>query len=1389
MSALLFPPSTARRHGLALAALLLLLTTIATAAPVKSMPPYRGTKGDAVDDPARMKQETREFDAAYKAYRQAAREFRSEVREFITDEIRKRQRKISGNYQTQIDKIDAEQSKLRKEAIARLESFIFRHRRHDRYTPDAMFRLAELYYEDSIATYNYSQDHFDEQQDLYNRGKLLDPPVEKDKEFSRSIALYKYLHWVPTGTRMKPLSGKLAGVVMPKRWPNYRHADAALYLQGYCEAEMGEYDKAIATLSSLERHYPKSKYRAEAWLRVGELYFDNNEFEQAADAYRRAAATKNPKMYGLALYKLGWAHFQMYRYPEAVAWFQKLIEYYDENKAKGTKQGADLRKEAIEYLAKSLAEPSWDDDGCEDFGGADAKGDCIQVDPRLRMQLYVSGVLEPKTEGFPDWMAAYEGPVLDGLQRNLKARAQVRKGLMNGKPYVREVLITYGNTLLDQAEDDYYRQGVLVLAHVVDTWPLSREAQFLQKKIIRAVDLLAAAAPSFELDARKDPTNIEARLGLELARAAQERQITERRKYLRMFSPGSPWHERWGKDKDLARQVEEMMNQVRMNFAKLIHSQAQTLRAVGKTKEAMAKYLEAAKEYEKLLQDDPSSNKAYELTWTLADVYFFAGKRCDAMRDKAGEFRRFDAAMIKKIKGASAAQKKQLQGLLIPWPADKIELIKTACGSMQKALHFYDAVRDWKGAKGKDDEGKIIDHTEEAAYSSIDVTERIINARAAYAFDDPERLPTRALPGIRPDAERDQATIETNRKAMEKSQGQLKDFKLPRQEVPKAVVMWIKSVDDYIAGKYKNKDEPNREEKLALRAAELLYKNRNFDPWKEQPYKNLTPEFFSSRMRFRDMITKYPKTRASVEAAKDLLTSYRMEIDVDNMKAVAKWLADKGLAPPETIKKINATLRTIFLGDIAFKAEQANKSADLIDAQAKAATDPDEAFKLHKKARAAYKNAAQEYRRLQHETDKTKVKLQSLLNAVALYYSAQEWDELFGTLKEAEEMLRGINAKASTSSSERKKNVERLLGVLSRRAQLQFRFFRIPEAIANYREVYKLNPDGQKGGDALVNASLLAFRNSNWNLAIELNEEVVRKFKNVFKRQAAKDAANQRIVDAYKAKGNIEDYIRALYTYIDRYKNDRVAQGNVFSAYAKIANLYRGRGKKTKEFKVWMLILKEFDRRKLEKNGSSEATAAAEAQFRLMEPAYDKYMAKKLKVNKRLKPSKQMAALQKEVKLMMDIALGAAAKKKNATTGQMEMVRTGGMYKAYFEKVATYGSRNWSYAAFLYRAQMLVHLARTIYAAPTPEDLSEDEEEQLAEILETFGGQIENRAMKSLELALKDAEAKGVVNEWVTKLRVAINRYKPAEYPLLKEAKRMSKFPLGTAPGAEKELR
>ena len=546
----------------------------ASAQQVHLLPKYV-IRGEEITDSVAIKQERKGFEASYQQFRVAATEYQSAVKEFIGREINTRKMALNEQYKGQIDALDKAQYDLRRDAIARMEEFIYRHRDHDVYTPDTLFRLAELYYEDTKASYGRGQDQYNRDLELYNRGKILDPPKDPDQDFSRSIAIYKYLHWLPDGAKMDGLAGKLEGVMLERRWPNYKYADAAMYLQGFCESEQGETEKAIATFSAIEAHYPKSSYVPEAWLRVGEMWFEENEFENAAEAYQHAADAalrgNDDANYMLALYKLGWSHFQLYHYPDAVRWFQKLIEYEVQNQDKLSVKAKqlNLRKEAIEYLAKSLAEPSWDDDACDDFGSEDARSGCIQLDPALRPRLYVSSIIEPK---FDDefkantWMGVAQGEALTRLQANFQARQDVRKDLTTGdKPYLFDILQMYGNTLYEQSEDEYYRQAVLVYGYAIDRWPMAREAQAMQRKVIRSIDILAAAADGCREQLKKHqdgtkplkPEALNAALiCLKMSLADQSRQTQERQKYLTMFGKDSSWFEKWGGDKDLALKLE-----------------------------------------------------------------------------------------------------------------------------------------------------------------------------------------------------------------------------------------------------------------------------------------------------------------------------------------------------------------------------------------------------------------------------------------------------------------------------------------------------------------------------------------------------------------------------------------------------------------------------------------------------------------------------------------------------------------------------------------------------------------------------------------------------------------------------------------------------------------
>ena len=1391
--------------------LLALVALPAFAQRVHLMPKYQ-VRGEPVVDQVAIKQERKNFEASYQQFRVAATEYQSAVKEFIGREINTRKSALNDQYKGQIDALDKAQYDLRKDAITRMEEFILRHRDHDTYTPDTMFRLAELYYEDTKASYGRSTDEFNRQLDLYNRGKLLDPPSDPDQDFSRSIAIYKYLHWVPDGTKMDPLSGKLDGIVLEKRWPNYKYADAAMYLQGFCESEQGESDKAIATFSKIEEHYPKSAYVPEAWLRVGEMLFDDNEFEGAADAYKHAAdaALRNgdDANYMLALYKLGWSNFQLYKYPDAVRYFQKLIEYEVNNQAKLSAKAKqlNLRKEAIEYLAKSLAEPSWDDDGCDDFGSEDAHNGCLQLDPALRPRLYVSSIIEPKFDDefkHPQWMDAAKpgSEPRTRVEANYAARQAVRQDLTTGdKPYLFDILLMYGNTLYEQSEDEYYRQAVLVYGYAINRWPLAREAQAMQRKVIKAVDILASAGISCEESLRKHkdgtkvlkPEDLQAALiCLKMSLADQGRQVDERKRYLGMFGKDSAWYEKWGQDKDLAAQVEETTTKVRGDFAILILRQAQALKQAGRMDEAMEKYAEATREYEAIFKADPKSAKAYETAWILAETLYFGGFRCKPMPN----------------------EKNPGDPTPLPWPAPIVPAVKKGCDSMARALDYYLMVRDWKGPRPLDESGKPMDYNSEtdprvtssASASAIDAAHKILLARASYPVDDPEHLDALQLADIRPTKAQDDAEEEICKKYLEESGTKDKSCHVKPGKLDPKVVEWMELVDNYIAKNMDTvfKDDPDRIPKYALQLAELLYKNRMFDPNKELATATVKAEFWSARDRFWWILNKFLKSKLAEEAYKDLLTTYKLEHDFDKLQEVADWGEAHEIGSAEEREKIRTAVKEEALGAISKSADGLLEKADKQVAEAENAPDPETAGKILADARARYDQAGEDYYKLRKQVPEKDTSRQkaALMNAARAWYRGEQWEKCVAVLKEAEDKIRNASlddVEPKKRDEEKNKNIARLQEIVQMRADLNFKFFKIPEAIADYRLLYD-NASKSTEKDApkqaakyLTNAAQLAFFNSDWDLANELDRQIIARYEKDTDEDAKKRvvASAWRITENFQKRGDINGQINALEQFITRYTADKQNSSKVFKAYSTIAEIYESRGDKKGAEKMYKRILDAFKVGKFEMNGRAESTAAAQAQFMLMKPRFDSFMGTKIAMNPKLPASKAMPEVIKQVKAMLDTLLGperevVGADGKKAT----ERDNSKGLYDEYDKAVTQYQSQNWSYAAFLYRAKMLQYLARTIYTAPQPENMSEEEQAALDEFLEKFGKQIEDKAIKDLTLALKDAEAKGVVNQWVTDLRKAINQYKPKEYPLLKEEKRLVTDPSGTLTEPDKELR
>jgi TolA-binding protein len=141
-------------------------------------------------------------------------EYRSTAREILKRAFKDKAKAINAKYDPQIDINDKQAREYRRDAIGMFEAFLLKYPNDKRWTPDAMFRLAELYYEKSAEEYLDADEAYK---------KALDTPSPPDTppprvDYTPTINLYRRLL---------------------TEFPSYRFLDAAYYLLGFCLGEMG----------------------------------------------------------------------------------------------------------------------------------------------------------------------------------------------------------------------------------------------------------------------------------------------------------------------------------------------------------------------------------------------------------------------------------------------------------------------------------------------------------------------------------------------------------------------------------------------------------------------------------------------------------------------------------------------------------------------------------------------------------------------------------------------------------------------------------------------------------------------------------------------------------------------------------------------------------------------------------------------------------------------------------------------------------------------------------------------------------------------------------------------------------------------------------------------
>ena len=259
------------------------------------------------------------------------------------------------------------------------EAFLLKYPNDKRWTPDAMFRLAELYYEKSAEEYLDADEAYKKALDtpeparhaaaagrLHADHQPLPPPADRVPELPLPRRRLLPARLLP-GRDGRGAAGQAgaagAGLLEPLQAARYAgpDAEAGAARAGAPRRRDEEFYKECTPVRK------ESKFIPEAWTRIGEFHFDNpNELQFAIAAFRKVLTFKDSPYYDRALYKLAWSYYRDNRFPEAVREFDNLVKYADARTAAGQKVGSDLRPEAIQYLGVSFAEPDWDGDTLPD---------------------------------------------------------------------------------------------------------------------------------------------------------------------------------------------------------------------------------------------------------------------------------------------------------------------------------------------------------------------------------------------------------------------------------------------------------------------------------------------------------------------------------------------------------------------------------------------------------------------------------------------------------------------------------------------------------------------------------------------------------------------------------------------------------------------------------------------------------------------------------------------------------------------------------------------------------------------------------------------------------------------------------------------------------------
>lgn len=241
----------------------------------------------------------------------------------------------------------------RHESMAFLKDILANRAPQGTQKAEMMLRLAELYFEehrdiylDEMQAYQTKYDACFNTPDCNTEGMVADTE-ESDKWADRAIKLYRQIL---------------------DSYPQYQRADEATYFLASALQDTKKRDDAVQEFTRLVRTYPESAYIPDAYVQIGEYYFDNNNAYKALLAYQKATRYKTSGQYAFASYKLAWCYYNVGEYGKAIETMKGVVAFsMTANEGGDDKKRLTLQDEALKDLVRFFADAGEMDEAYQYF--------------------------------------------------------------------------------------------------------------------------------------------------------------------------------------------------------------------------------------------------------------------------------------------------------------------------------------------------------------------------------------------------------------------------------------------------------------------------------------------------------------------------------------------------------------------------------------------------------------------------------------------------------------------------------------------------------------------------------------------------------------------------------------------------------------------------------------------------------------------------------------------------------------------------------------------------------------------------------------------------------------------------------------------------------------